>query len=38
MKAKVYAKIMKVVSMNCNDRDYEKIERFMSEYLLEEVE
>ena len=38
MNAKVYAKIMTVVSMNCNDRDYQKIERFMSDYLLEEEE
>lgn len=38
MNAKVYAKIMTVVANNCNDRDYQKIERFMSDYLLEEDE
>ena len=36
MNAKIYAKIMTVVARHCNDRDYQKIERFMSDYLLED--
>ena len=38
MNAEVYAKIMTVVAIHCNDRDYQKIERFMSDYLVEKEE